>query len=339
MVSMKFKPKGKRLWLSILIRWAVITGIVVSTVVYIESMPGKSYKGVLRPLSADEELLKENLRRHVVKLSQEIGHRNTEHYKGLEASVEYIRDVLVRYGYSVRFQEYTVRHKTVKNIEAQIDAPSDEIIVVGAHYDSVQGSFGANDNASGVAATLELARLHAGKKHQRTLRFVLFVNEEPPYFETEDMGSRVYAREAKKRGDKIAGMVSLETIGFYSDSPGSQKYPSILRYFYPDTANFIGFVSNISSRELLYRCIKTFRNTTAFPSVGTVAPAWIPGIGWSDHWSFWKEDYPAIMITDTAPFRYVHYHEMSDTPDKIDFDRMARVVAGVDRVVEGISSE
>ncbi len=335
---MKFNPKGKRLWLSILIRWSVIIGIAVSSVVYVESMPGKSYKGSLQPLSEGEGLLKQNLKRHVVKLSLEIGHRDTDHPAGLEGSVGYIRDVLVQYGYSVKFQDYTVRNTNVKNIEVQIDGASDEVIVVGAHYDSVRGSPGANDNASAVAATLELARMHAGKKHRRTVRFVLFVNEEPPYFETEDMGSRVYAREAKKRGDKIVGMISLETIGFYSDSHNSQKYPSILGYFYPDTANFIGFIGNISSRGLLYRCIKTFRNTTAFPSVGTVAPAWIPGIGWSDHWSFWKEDYPAIMITDTAPFRYIHYHNMTDTPDKIDFDKTARVVAGVDRVVTDISN-
>ncbi|KJU86593.1 peptidase M28 family peptidase [Candidatus Magnetobacterium bavaricum] len=335
---MKFKPKGKRLWLAILIRWSVIIGIVVSSVVYIESMPGRSYHGSLQPLSDGEALLKQNLRRHVITLSQEIGHRNTDRSVGLEASVGYIRDVLVQYGYSVKLQEYTVRNTTVKNIEAQVDGSSDEVIVVGAHYDSVRGSLGANDNASGVAATLELARLHAGEKHRRSVRFVLFVNEEPPYFETEDMGSRVYAREARKRADKITGMISLETIGFYSDTPNSQKYPSILKYFYPDTANFIGFISNISSRGLLYRCIKAFRNTTAFPSVGTAAPAWIPGIGWSDHWSFWKEDYPAIMITDTAPFRYIHYHNMTDTPDKLDFDKMARVVAGIDRVVADISN-
>ena len=148
------------------------------------------------------------------------------------------------------------------------------------------------------------------------------------------MGSLVYARQARKQGDKVVAMLALETIGCYSDVAKSQKYPAPFSLFFPDTGNFIGFVSDLGSRTLLRDVVGTFRETTRFPSEGIAAPGWIQGIGWSDHWSFWQAGYPALMVTDTAPFRYPHYHEPTDTPEKLDFERMARVVAGVGRVVE-----
>ena len=131
-------------------------------------------------------------------------------------------------------------------------------------------------------------------------------------------------------------MLSLETIGYYEDSPGSQLYPPPFSLFYPDTGNFIAFVSNTGSRSLLQRCIGTFRETTRFPSDGLAAPSIIPGIGWSDQWSFWREGYQALMVTDTAPYRYPHYHQPTDLPDNLDYGRMARIVTGVMKVVEGL---
>jgi Zn-dependent M28 family amino/carboxypeptidase len=150
------------------------------------------------------------------------------------------------------------------------------------------------------------------------------------------MGSRVHAANARKRGEKIVAVLALETIGCYSDQPGSQQYPPPFSYFYPDRGNFIAFVGNLGSRSLLRDSIRIFRETTPFPSDGVAAPEFIKGIGWSDHWAFWQEGYPGIMITDTAPFRYPHYHEATDTPDKLDYERMARVVSGVVRVVGGL---
>jgi Zn-dependent M28 family amino/carboxypeptidase len=205
---------------------------------------------------------------------------------------------------------------------------------VGAHYDSVSGSPGANDNASGVAGLLALARRFAGKPCGQTLRFVAFVNEEPPYFQTEEMGSLVYAKRCKERGDKISAMISLETIGYFSDSPGSQKYPSAgLGFFYPSKGNFVGFVGNTSSRALLRAAVSAFKKEQKLPCQGAALPAAISGIGWSDHWSFWECGYPAIMVTDTAPFRYPYYHMSSDTPAKLDYDRFALVVSGMEKVI------
>ena len=147
----------------------------------------------------------------------------------------------------------------------------------------------------------------------------------------------MYASRSRNRGEDIVAMISIETIGYYSDDSNSQQYPMPFSFFYPNTGNFIGFVGNISSSQLLRRAIALFRKHSKFPSEGIAAPGWITGIGWSDHWSFWKEGYPAIMITDTAPFRYKHYHTLQDMPDKIEYSRMARVVAGISKVVGGIA--
>jgi hypothetical protein len=189
-----------------------------------------------------------------------------------------------------------------------------------------------------VAAALVLARA-LGAAHRRTLRVVLFADEEPPYFQTDHMGSLVYARACRARGDRIAAMISLETLGYYSDERDSQHYPPLVGVMYPDQGNFIGFVANPDSRPLLYRAIGTFRAQAAFPSEGAALSATLPGIGWSDHWAFWQVDYPAIMVTDTAPFRYPHYHTRQDTPDRLDYERLARVVVGLEAVVRQLLDE
>jgi Zn-dependent M28 family amino/carboxypeptidase len=184
---------------------------------------------------------------------------------------------------------------------------------------------------------LELARLLRRQPLARTIRFVAFANEEAPFFQTEGMGSWVYARHARGRGEQIVAMLSLETIGYYSDAKGSQQYPFPFGIFYPQVGNFIGFVGNTASRALVRRSIGSFRRHTAFPSEGTAAPGWLTGIGWSDQWAFWQEGYAAIMVTDTALFRYAQYHTPYDTPDKIDYDRTARVVVGLARVLADLA--
>jgi Zn-dependent M28 family amino/carboxypeptidase len=259
----------------------------------------------------------------------------------LQATIEYIRENLRQAGYVVTEHPYSVEGQDVSNLEATL-AGSDTVegtVIVGAHYDSVPSTVGADDNATGVAATLELARLLQGRKLRRSVRFLFFVNEEPPYFQTENMGSRVYARELRHEGVRVSAMISLEMLGFYSDSKGSQKYPPILGLFYPTHGNFIGFVGNPESRDLVRQSIRRFRESTSFPSEGVAAPADWPAVGWSDQWSFWQESYPAIMITDTALFRYPYYHTPRDTFDKVDFEKAARVTDGVRRLVETLASE
>jgi Zn-dependent M28 family amino/carboxypeptidase len=236
-------------------------------------------------------------------------------------------------------QRFRVEAVEMRNIEVEVAGGSraSEIVLIGAHYDSVAGSPGANDNGSGVAAMLELARLLKTSAPGRTLRFVAFVNEEPPFFMGDAMGSRQYTRRSKERGENVVAMFSLETIGYYSDEPGSQRYPFPLGLFYPSTGNFIGFVSNLSSRPLLREALASFRRHARIPSEGVAAPAWIPGIDWSDHRSFWQEGWPALMVTDSALYRYPHYHTGQDTPDKVDYERLARVVTGLQGMVRDLA--
>lgn len=328
-------PRGRRGWRAFLLRWLIIALVVGGGGNYVFRMPGRSHDQPLSPLTAGETELRDRLKSHVRTLAGEIGERNVWRYGALQAAAGYLEKELEGAGLAVADQSYTAEGKAVRNLEAELrgtSAPA-EIILVGAHYDSVYGSPGANDNASGTAAVLEIARLLAGRPFPRTVRFVLFVNEEPPFFKSGSMGSLVYAKRARQRGERIAGMLSLETIGYYSDAPRSQHYPFPLNFFYPSTGNFIGFVGNIGSRGLVRRAIETFRRTTSFPSEGAAVPGGITGVDWSDHWSFWHEGYPALMVTDTALFRYYHYHGPRDTPDRLDYERMARVTAGLARVV------
>jgi hypothetical protein len=328
-----------------------ITIVVVAVLVLLwcfgMRMPGKNVSKA-GPLSPDEVVLREELRANVQKLAGEIGERNMSHYVQLNAAADFIEDSFSRAGLRTRRDSYEVRGEACHNIEAEIPGslqgatasqPSDlPIIVIGAHYDSVFGSPGANDNGSGVAAMLALARRFASANPKQTLRFVAFVNEEPPYFLSGEMGSQVYARRCKERGDKITAMISLETIGYFSDAPASQRYPSPgLSLFYPNVGNFIGFVSNVHSRALLRRVISLFREHAKIPSEGASLPAFIPGVSWSDQWSFWQHGYPAIMITDTAPFRYPYYHSSNDTPDKLDYDRFTLVVSGMEKVIQELA--
>jgi len=304
-------------------------------------MPGKNIS-TPAPLSADEVALREELRADVQKLAGDIGERNMWHYPQLNAAADFIEDSFSRAGLHPHRDSDEMRGQAGHNLEAEIlgaqgaaASRPPSIIVIGAHYDSVFGSPGANDNGSGVAAMLALARRFAGKTTQHTLRFVAFVNAEPPYFLGGDMGSFVYASRCKARGDKISAMISLETIGYFSDAPHSQTYPSPgLSLFYPKVGNFIGFVSNVRSRILLRRVVALFREYAKIPSEGAALPSFIPGVSWSDQWSFWRQGYPGIMVTDTAPFRYPHYHSSNDTPDKLDYDRFTLVVSGMAKVIE-----
>ena len=279
------------------------------------------------------------LRAHVHELAETIGERNLWQPGTLTRAAVYITEAFAKAGYSPGAQEYDVQGRSVANVEAVLRGTSDpeSLIVVGAHYDTVMGCPGANDNATGVAATLELARRFAATPRRRTIRFVAFANEEPPFFQTPSMGSVVYAEASKRRGDGIRAMLSLETIGYYSDAPGSQQYPPPLNLLFPDVGNFIGFVSNLASARLLRTAQRAFKERTPFPIYAAPAPESVAGVGWSDQWAFWRAGYQALMVTDTAPYRYPWYHTPDDTPDKIDFERFAQVVDGLEHVIHSLA--
>jgi hypothetical protein len=338
-VTVKFKLFDR----TALIRLGILALIIIALLIFGWSlmvwMPGESYARSLPPLSQTESELQTSLKRDVAMLSDKIGSRNYQSYENLCAAKDYLTQELTTAGYSVKNLDYSIENKTYTNLEVEIPGTTraDEILVIGAHYDSAFATPGADDNGTGAAAVLALAREFANSKPMRTLRFVEFTNEEPPYFWTDNMGSVVYARQAKQRGDKIVGMFSLESLSYYSDKANSQQYPPPLDLLYPNQGNFLGFVSNIESRELLRNTIRSFRAQAKFPSEGAALPNALPGVGWSDHWAFWQQGYQAVMITDTATFRYPHYHTLEDTVDKIDFEKLARVVSGIGRVVADFS--
>ncbi len=280
------------------------------------------------------------LERHVRTLAETIGERNVYRSAALTEAEAYIADQWQAMGYAVDRQTYEVHGVSCSNVEITRpgDRHPDEILLIGAHYDSVFGSPGANDNGSGIAALLEMARGFAAAAADRTLRLVAFVNEEPPFSFGEHMGSMRYARAARDRGDAIQLMLSLETIGCYSDRPGSQGYPPFFRRFYPDTGNFIAFVSNFRSRRALKRFVAAFRRHSDFPTEHVATFSWIPGVSWSDHQSFWRYGYPALMVTDTAFYRYPHYHTSADTADHLDYVAMGAVTEGLERAVLNLAS-
>ncbi|UUZ66747.1 M28 family metallopeptidase [Polaromonas sp. P2-4] len=284
--------------------------------------------------------LTERLQAHVRKLAGEIGERNVFHPHALRAAADYLRAQWASQGYQVMSQSYEAYRVRSENLEVTLPGASrpEEIIVIGAHYDSVSGSPGANDNASGVAALLELSRTLARAQPTCTVRFVAFVNEESPFFARGEMGSTVYAKAARARGDNIRLMVSLEMLGYYSDAPHSQHYPPLLGFFYPDRANFIGFVSNFASRRPLREWVAAFRSHSDFPAESLATFEFVPGVAWSDHLSFWREGYPALMVTDTAFYRYAHYHSHRDTPEQLNYPAMARVVMGLQAALTTVAS-
>jgi Zn-dependent M28 family amino/carboxypeptidase len=277
------------------------------------------------------EISAQQLRSHVHELAGVIGEHNIYHPEALNAAAAYITGQWQQQGYSVRKQSYEVQGHECSNLEITCPGKngSDEVILIGAHYDSVLGSPGANDNGSGVAALLELSRLFRKAQPTASLRFVAFVNEEPPFFFWGNMGSMVYAKAAKQRGDKIRFMISLETIGCYKNQRGSQSYPPLLKYFYPDTGNFIAFVSNWNSRGIMKHCAKTFTSSSNFPTESIATLSIVPGVSWSDHLAFWRQGYKAFMITDTAFYRYPYYHTAEDTPDKLNYVPFADMANGL----------
>ncbi len=307
--------------------------LVVALAVFVRRrMRGRTR--VLVPLTADQQQLRDDLQRTVVALAT-LGERHVLAPAALYAAADFIERA---FG-PLPVERHTFPSATagvlVDNLVVELRGTTKarEIVVIGAHYDTVEGSPGADDNASGVAALLALARDLEHAQPARTVRFVAFANEEPPLFKSKEMGSWQYAKRCHDRGETIAGMISLEMLGYYDVRRGSQRYPQPFRAFYPDTGDFLAIVGNLSSRALVRRCARAFRRAGTLPVESAAVPELIEQVGWSDQWSFWQFGWPAVMVTDTALFRNPHYHLESDTPDTLDYERLARAVDGLRTVV------
>jgi Zn-dependent M28 family amino/carboxypeptidase len=288
------------------------------------------------------------LRTHVTAIASH--EHNTATPQELERAAVYIEDALRAEGFTPQRQEYEAGGQKVRNIEVSVanvekGAKPARIFIIGAHYDSAPGAPGIradapNDNASGTAAVLELARLlHTMRPSQGTeVKFVFFVNEEPPWFMSEQMGSMQHARKLREEGQNVEGALVLETIGWYSQARNSQKLPPGMEKRYPDTGNFIAFVGTLESSRLVQDALSAFQAASSFPAHGLAAPAYVQGVTLSDHSSYHRFGYPAIMITDTAFMRYPYYHTAEDTPDKLDYASVARVVQGLARTITALAA-
>jgi Zn-dependent M28 family amino/carboxypeptidase len=320
----------------VLVVAAILLVAVAFAAWFMTATPGAPHRGPLPPLDPDGRRLAEDLKKHVVGVASE--EHNVAHPEALERSARYIEKALAGLGYSVSREEFETEGVKVRNLEVS-KGSGKRVVVIGAHYDSAQDAVGADDNGSGVAALIELARFlrTVTPAPGLEIRLVFYVNEELPWFATDKMGSYVHAKRLAQEGKDVEAMLSLETIGWYSENFDSQRYPFPFSLFYPSKGNFVGFVANLRSRSLMRDVVRTFRGAVAFPSEGVAAPESIPGIGWSDQWAYWQFGWPALMVTDTAVFRYPHYHTLRDTPDQLSYERLARVVKGLEAALRDLA--
>lgn len=285
---------------------------------------------------ATDQEIEKNLWLHVDRLAGLIGPRTLAKPKTIQATIGYLEAQWNEMGYSVDHECFDALGDQATNLVVNQNGTSkvDEIVVLGAHYDTVSTTPGADDNASAVAVLLEASRLLCNVKTKRSLRFVAFACEEPPYFNFDSMGSQFHAREAKHRSEKILGMLCLEMVGYYRDERNSQQVPPaiprLLHPLFPKRGNFLAAVGNIPSWKLCWKFRRGFKKgARRMPLFSICLPEKINEIRLSDNSSFWDQGYPALMLTDTSFLRNPNYHLESDTPDTLDYPRMTKVTKGV----------
>ncbi len=308
-------------------------------------VPGSENPELDPPLDDIEREMTVRLRKDVDVLAGLIGPRHLYRPSSIDSTLTFIRREFEASGHHVEAESYPCDDYTAVNLVAEIKGAgrADEVIVLGAHYDTVSETPGADDNASVVAGLLESARLLAGQIFARTVRFVAFANEEPPHFHTETMGSQIHAYNCRRRNENIIGMICLEMIGYFDPARGAQRYPEqlprALKSMLPSRGTFIAMVSNPKSARFLFAVRKGFKRSVKFPLAALPLPERIMEIHLSDHSSFWYQGYPALMVTDTSFFRNPHYHKATDTPDTLDYDRLARVTRGVAGAVAHVACQ
>jgi len=286
-----------------------------------------------------EHVNAENLKKHVYTIVEKFDDRVYSNIEMLDATAAYIYDEFSKYSDDVAYQTYELKEFVdnelfeYKNVIANFKGTeecSDGLLIVGGHYDTFGGHAGANDNTSAVAGLLELARILKENPPKCDVQLVSYTLEEPPAFGTTKMGSYIHAKRLKEQGVKVKLAIVLDMIGFYSDEPNSQLYPvPFMNLYYPTKANFISVVSNFSNILEVREAKNIFKESSDLPVYSINAPAFVPGIDFSDHRNYWKFEYPALMISDTAFYRSSNYHTQHDTPDTLDYEKMAKVVEGV----------
>ena len=273
------------------------------------------------------------LERHVRMLAVTLHPRSVDNLTNLDLAADYVLEQLRATGAETAEQFVEADGKQFRNLIARFGPRAGPVVVIGAHYDSCGDTPGADDNASGVAGLLELARLLAAKPPAHAVELVAYTLEEPPYFRTDSMGSVWHARSLSEVKREVRLMLSLEMIGFYRDEPKSQSYPlAPLKLLYPDEGNFIAIVAPFGDFGATRRVKALFRGATDLRAVSINAPSFVTGVDFSDHASYWRFDMPAMMITDTSFLRNPNYHGSGDTPETLDYARMAKVMRAVHAV-------
>lgn len=320
---------------------ALLAVCVLATMVAIVTQPF-----VVPQHSQSPDVNPERLRAHVKHLSVDLYPRSFDRFKNIRLAAEYVEQEFRGAGANVSIQEVVVQEATYRNVIARFGPASGPLLVIGAHYDShgdasegarhPQGyslethTPGADDNASGVAGLIELARLLSRNPPRRPVELVAYTLEEPPHFRTEDMGSVWHARSLAETKRPVELMLSLEMIGYFSDEMGSQHYPLPgMNLLYPAQGNFIALVGRVGDFQAIRKAKSLMSGATALPVRSINAPSVIQGIDFSDHRSYWAEGFPALMVTDTAFYRNTSYHQAGDTYEKLDYPRMAKVVQAV----------
>ncbi|MEO0416600.1 MAG: M28 family peptidase, partial [Verrucomicrobiota bacterium] len=283
----------------------------------------------------------ESLERHVRVLSEDFIPRNWKHLGNLHRTGNYLTAEFEKIGVGTVADQWfqTANGSRYRNVSLLIGDATKPRIIVGAHYDAYSIYPGADDNASGVAGLIELARLVAASPIESPVEFVAYPLEEPPHFGTREMGSWQHADATKRAGVECKYMISLEMIGYFTDEKGSQDYPlPLLKAIYPSTGDFIAVAGNFDHRDLIQEFKIGMRCCENLPIVSISAPRQLPGIDFSDHRNYWMAGFPAIMITDTAFYRNKNYHTVEDTAEKLDFDKMASVVAATFNAMQRLES-
>ena len=344
--------RQRRKWQPLISFGIAVTLLVLFFVITIGTwkvmMPATTRGMQISEPTSDELKVAAQLQKDVQFLATEIGERNLFRPGSMERTVTWLMMRFEETGYHPFIHEYLLQGAArnyqdgvSKNVITEIAGyeKNNPMIVIGAHYDSVFGSPGANDNASGIAVLLSLAEYFSDKPQKFTILFVAFANEEPPFFQTSNMGSYAYARHLADRNENIKAMIALDGLGYFSDLKGSQHYPAPgIGLIYPKTANYIGFVTRLKDISLLRKVTAVFRNKATIPSEGAALPSIVPGTAWSDHWSFWQHGFSGILVTDTLLFRDDAYHTANDTPGRLDYERMARVAIGLRAVLKDLAN-
>lgn len=276
------------------------------------------------------------LKYHVQSLAGEIGERHVGRHAALQQAANYIDRQWQAMGYEVERQGYMARGKACENLQVSRRGAKtpDDIVLICAHYDSAKDCPGANDNASGIAALLEMSRHFARAVPDCTLRFVALTNEKAPFYGTEKSGSWVYAHQANQRHEKIRSVIVLESLGYYNNTPGSQLYPALMGMFYPNQANFVAMTSNLASMRAMHRFSRHFKKYCSLLCEPMVAPNFLPWVKWSDTSPFWLNGYHAFMVSDTSLYRYPFYNSPRDTPEKLDYQCLSLVTIGLTQALQ-----